>query len=144
MDIHGAESDWSDTFTVIVENYPPYPPEIDGPAVGNPETIYEFGFTSLDPEAHDVAEYIIKWGDDTGEETIVGPFGSGVEVLASHSWDEKGTYTIEAKAIDVFGAESNWSQFELKIPRSRIIFNPFSYWLLERFSLLERLTNFIK
>jgi outer membrane protein assembly factor BamB len=124
-------------------NEPPTPPDIDGPEKGIPDTSYEYGFTSFDPESHDIAEYIINWGGDTSNETITGPFGSGVEVFASHSWSEKGTFTIKAKAIEISGAESNWSEFNVKIPRTRASFNPLFYWLWERFPLLEKLLNII-
>ena len=126
---------------LIPVNEPPTPPDIDGPDRGSPETIYEYGFTSFDPESNNIAEYIVKWGDETGEETIFGPFGSGVKVFASHSWNENGTYTIEAKAKDVYGAESNWSQFEVKIPRTRATSYLWYHWFLERFPLLEKLLS---
>ncbi len=133
IDEHSASTQgpiWSFT---TVENNPPDAPSIEGPDRGIPETIYEFGFTSEDPDGHDIAEYIINWDDDSGEETISGPFGSGEEVFASHSWSEKGTFKIQAKAKDVFGAESDWGEFEVKIPRNRATYNLLFLQLLERF-----------
>ncbi len=114
------------------ENNPPDSPNIDGPDKGKPETSYEYGFTAVDPDGHDIAEYIVDWDDGSGEETVTGPFESGEEATASHSWDEKGTYKIKSQAIDIYGVESDWSEFEVSIPRNRAI----NYVLFER--LLER------
>jgi len=124
---------------LIPVNEPPTPPEIDGPVRGGPETLYEYGFTSFDPEANNVAEYNVKWGDETGEETIYGPFGSGVKVFASHRWNEKGTYTIEAMAKDVYGAESNWSEFIVTMTRDKSISSSLLFRFLERYPFLQAL-----
>jgi len=85
------------------ENLPPGAPVITGETNGEAGTSYEYGFTSIDPDGDDIAEYIVDWGDDTGEEIITGPFASGAEATASHTWDEQGDYTITAKAKDING-----------------------------------------
>jgi len=144
QDINGAESDWSDPYSIIIENQPPDTPTILGPNRGIPEISYEYGFTSLDSEGHYIIEYIVNWGDGTGEETIIGPFPSGEEAKVNHSWDEKGDYTIKAKAKDVYGASSNWSEFKVTIPRTKTKSYSLFQWLLERFPLLERLLNLIR
>ncbi len=43
--------------------------------------------------------YIVEWGDDSPIE-YSGPSPSDVAITASHTWYEKGTYTIRAKAKD--------------------------------------------
>ncbi len=122
------------------KNIPPDMPSIDGPDRGKPETLLEYGFTSVDPDGHDIAEYIVNWGDET-EENIKGPFESGEEVTGSHSWTSQETFTIKAKSKDVYGAESEWAEFVVEIPRNK----PFSFnykllgWFLDRFPMLERL-----
>ncbi len=126
------------------DNYPPNAPTINGPDSGKPETSYEYIFTSVDPEGHDIAEYIINWSDDTGEETIIGPFASGEEVTGNHSWTSQEKYIIKAKAKDVYDGESNWSEFEVTIPRSRTSWCSLFYRFLERFPLLERLLILIR
>jgi hypothetical protein len=88
---------------VVLPNDPPSAPVITGETNGAAGTSYEYGFTSIDPDGDDIAEYIVDWGDDTGEEIITGPFASGVEATASHTWDEQGDYTITAKAKDING-----------------------------------------
>ena len=86
----------------------------------------------------------MNWGDGTVEETVIGPFVSGEKAKANHSWDEKGTYTIQAKAKDFYGAESNWSEFKVEIPRIRVTYYSFIQWFLERFPLLEKLLSLIR
>ena len=127
-------------------NQPPDAPIIIGSNNGKPDTEYDFTFKSTDPDDDDIAEYIVDWGDDTGEETIVGPFESGEEVTGSHTWTTQDTYTIKAKAKDVFGSESNWTSFDIKIeiPRNKVIINSLFLQLFVRFPLLERLLTLIR
>ncbi len=108
----------------IVKNQPPDTPNISGPDSGKVGTSYEFAFNSTDPDEDDIAEYIVDWGDGTGQENITGPFPSGEVASANHTWYSEGTYTIQAKAKDINGAESNWSEFEVNMPRSKEIDNP--------------------
>ena len=46
---------------------------------------------------------------------------SGEIYFYEHTWSKPKTYTIKAKAKDVFDEESNWTEFEIKIsnPRTR-------------------------
>jgi len=85
-----------------IGNAPPGAPVITGENNGNTGTEYEYTFAAVDPDGDDIAEYIVDWGDETGE-TITGPFASGAEATASHTWDEDGDYTITAKAKDING-----------------------------------------
>jgi len=84
------------------DNLPPEAPSITGETNGNTGTEYEYTFAAVDPDGDDIAEYIVDWGDETGE-NITGPFASGAEATASHTWDEDGDYTITAKAKDING-----------------------------------------
>jgi hypothetical protein len=120
-------------------NDPPSAPTIDGPINGENGKAYPYTFTSIDNDGDDVS-YFIRWGD--GEETdwttfqASGPPG----YIESHSWDTQGTYIIQAKAKDIYDVESEWSELDVDIPRSRAS----SYiWLLERFPLLERLLSLL-
>jgi len=144
-DEHGASTPGIVWQFTTRSNNPPESPTIDGPDKGKPGTTYEFGFTAIEPDDDEIGEFIIKWGDDSGEELITGPFSSGEEAFASHAWSEKGSYTIQAKAKDVYGAEcSAWGSFVISIPRNRATtFNPLFYWFFERFPMLERLLSLI-
>jgi len=117
-------------------NLPPSAPIIDGPSSGKQGRLVCFTVHSSDPDEDNVM-YFIDWGDRTSDVTDFYPQCEPVEVCHKYIG---GNYTIRAKAIDFFGAESDWSEFEVSIPRTRAS----SYlWFLERFPLLERLLNFL-
>lgn len=96
-------------------NCPPIPPTINGPGSGNVGTEYTYSFGSLDPDNDDIGDYTIDWGDNNVE-VVEGPFDSGQIITVIHTWDEKGTYTIKAKAKDIHGAESAWGTLSVTMP----------------------------
>jgi hypothetical protein len=110
---------------IKTENQPPRVTSIDGPPHGKVKTELEYNFTSIDPDEDDIAEYIINWGDGTGDEIITGPFASGETMTASHTWTKKGDYVISAKARDINGAVGPQGSLSITIPRSRAIYIPF-------------------
>ncbi len=121
------------------ENLPPNPPSIDGPKCGKPNTEYDFTFVSTDPE-DDTVMYIINWGDNNTEFSEYND--SGDEILLKHTWTEKGTYVIKAQTLDIHGAESEWSEFTVTMPRDKAINKPFLNWLQSHpnlFPLLQKL-----
>ena len=107
----------SDTTWTII-NRPPNTPIIDGATSGEPDIFYTYTFTSTDPDGDDIAEYIIDW-DDGDQETITGPFSSGVPQSEGHRWISSGKYIIKAKAIDIYGYESDWGELEVTMPRNK-------------------------
>jgi len=117
-----------------LNNGPPEVPIITGETQGHYGESYDYTFVSTDRENQDV-RYYIEWGDDTFEEWI-GPFVSGEEVVLSHTWDEEDTYTIRAKAKDIFDAESQWGTLSVTMPVNQ---HSYSFPLLQR--LLERFPN---
>jgi hypothetical protein len=138
-DINNEESEWSDVYLVtIVENEPPNAPTIDGPGRGSAGTSYEYTFTSTDPN-EDQVSYYIKWGDgdvtDWTDFQASGPPGYS----ESHSWDERGEYTIEAKAKDTNGAVSDWAELVVTMPRNRATYNMLFNRFLEQFPILRLL-----
>ncbi len=94
-------------------NDPPFPPDITGPTEGEPGVEYIYTFLTWDPE-DDIVWYKLDWGDGNITDWI-GPYESGEEIIRSHSWEEIGTYTIRAKAKDIFNAESYWSIYVVKV-----------------------------
>ena len=94
-------------------------PNIDGPATGTPGIEYNFNFSTIDPESHDVF-YYIEWGDNTNSGWI-GPYDSGLELSIKKTWTYQGTYTIRAKAKDIYGATSDWRIFNVKMPKNKTI-----------------------
>ncbi|UCD13323.1 MAG: M28 family peptidase, partial [Thermoplasmatales archaeon] len=87
----------------VVPSEPPHPPSITGPKTGIEEEEYEFTFVTTDPEGDDVY-YYVEWGDDTHSEWF-GPYNSGEEATATHTWTLEGDYEIRAKAKDIYDVE---------------------------------------
>jgi hypothetical protein len=111
---------------------PPDAPTITGQTSGKPETEYEYTFNAIDPNSDDV-RYVINWGD--GDTETTGFNSSGSDVKVKHTYSEKGTYNITAKAQDIYGAEGPEGKLVVTIPRnkhSNFKFNLFN-WLFERF-----------
>ncbi|UCF50427.1 MAG: right-handed parallel beta-helix repeat-containing protein [Thermoplasmatales archaeon] len=101
----------------IVIGSPPEKPQINGPTTGGTDTPIEFEFKSKDGDGHEVF-YYIDWGDGSYEEWL-GPFSSDTWQSASHTWAERGEYTVKIKAKDITGLESGWSEHPINIPRNR-------------------------
>ncbi len=130
-DILKFESEWSEPFSVIISN-PPDAPTIDGPPSVKKAVEYEFSFYSMDPDGDDV-KYLIDWGDNINESTDF--YSSGTEVKIIHSWAKKGSYTINAKATDIYDAESGWSNFLINVPKNKVSFFELNLinWLFYQF-----------
>jgi hypothetical protein len=119
------------------ENQPPNPPTITGPINGKVGTAYPYKFISTDPDGDEIS-YYIEWGDgDITPWTEFRPSGDP-GYTESHSWATKGTYIIQAKAVDINGAESDWGSLEVTIPKNRVIKNPFLN-ILKQHPILYRL-----
>ena len=117
-------------------NYPPEKPIITGPMSGKVGTEYTYTFNTVDPDGNNVY-YYIKWGDGHVE-IWDGPHASGENVIIAHTYTREDTFTIEVKAKDPSGAESDWTEFTVKMPRDKATNNVLFWRLLERFPLLER------
>jgi len=113
-------------------NNAPTAPTINGPTNGDVGTSYTYTFTSIDPDGDQIS-YYIKWGDgDTTDWTT--PQSSGPPGYSeSHTWSTQDTYTIEAKATDIHGAESDWATLEVEMPVNQQVINPLLQMMLERF-----------
>ena len=121
------------------DNSPPEKPDIIGPLRGRPGVEYDYSFVTTDPDGDDVS-YFIDWGDgiNTGWTDYI---PSGWEILFHHAWDRIDTFSIRVKAKDIHGAEGEWSDFAMEIPRTRTTTS--YHWLWERFPLLERLLSLL-
>ncbi len=120
-------------------NLPPNKPNINGPTSGKKGQEYNYSFSSIDPDLDDVYLWI-DWGDGTIEEWI-GPYDSGEEEIISHTWNEKGTYIIKAKAKDIFYQESDLSKLEVTIPRNRKSTSSVLLRILNKFPLLYQFSR---
>jgi glutaredoxin len=117
--------------TLSNPNAPPNLPTISGPNKGEPGKIYKYTVTATDSDQDPIYGYI-DWNDSTTTEWV-GPYNSGEAFFVTHSWAEKGTYTVKVKVRDEHGAESDWATLDVKMPTSFDIANPFLHWLFERF-----------
>ena len=117
---------------VVSENHPPNTPTITGTTNGATKQLYYYLLKTADPNQDNV-EYFLDWGDNTNSGWI-GPYTSGEEASASHSWNSDGTYRIKGKARDAHGLESDWATLPVTMPYSYNI-PLFQFWqrLLERF-----------
>jgi len=89
-------------------NNPPLKPSRpSGDVSGKPWKIYEYSTITTDFEG-DQIYYWFDWGDGTNS-GWVGPFSSGENCYADHTWTKKGTYSVRVKAMDSHGEESLWS-----------------------------------
>jgi len=114
-DEYGVQSGWSESaFILIVPNQPPATLTITGQKnFLRINKLYEYTFTSTDPEGHSLY-YFIDW-DDGNIEYWIGPYNSGEPAKVSHSWSQKGGYTIKAFAKDIYEAESGQASFKVNI-----------------------------
>lgn len=136
-----AESSWSQPLAVsIVNNTPPNPPAITGPAKVKTNVKNDYILNAIDLDEDDVS-YYVDWGDGTNSGWTV-LSASGVDVTLSHTWTKKGTYTVKAKAKDIYNAESDWTILEVKVPRVISINDLFLQFLQNHphmFPILRRL-----
>ena len=142
VDIKGKISDVSNPLGIRIGDKSPSRPDIDGPISGPAGEEIIFYFTAIDPE-NDKVCFNIKWGD--GEEIKeTGWYASGVSVPIPHTWNNTGTYVIQARAKDQFGYNSTWQSFEIEIPRNRHFNLNFLEFLYKRYPIFERLLNILK
>ena len=95
----------------------PEPPTIDGPTRGKVGETHDYTFTTTSPLGRDVY-YYVEWGD--GQKTDwTGPYNSGEPVILSHTWDERGDYTIKARAKDTENLWSDWGELDIRMPISQ-------------------------
>jgi parallel beta-helix repeat protein len=137
----GTSGDIYFTYSCAGENEPPTAPDIDGPGEGTAGESYDYSFETTDPDEDDVY-YYIEWGDGETEEWI-GPYASGDEIIVSHIWDEKGDYTIRAKAKDIHDLESDWGTLPVTMPKSKTVYLPILHKILENHPLLKLLFNYL-
>jgi hypothetical protein len=124
------------TITNKCDNKPPKQPLIFGFNSGKSGKQYLYRFSSTDPEGGNIF-YFINWGDET-EEQYIGPYPSGFLVTAKHIWNGSGTYSIRVKAIDKFGAESDWTGLHVSISKTKEFINQFLRFL-ENYPILFQL-----
>ncbi|MCX6668106.1 MAG: S8 family serine peptidase [Euryarchaeota archaeon] len=105
----GFKSERSDPLTIFIgTNAAPDTPKVSGPTHGKPRIEYLFSTNTTDLDG-DPIYCLWDWGDGSYSNWL-GPYYPGETAPASHTWVNKGNYTILVKAKDIFGAESEWSE----------------------------------
>ena len=110
---------------VILENKflnqrPSKPVAPIGPSSGKIKSDYFYSSYSIDKD-HDSLYFLFDWGDGSNSGWL-GPFDSGEECHASHSWERIDEYNIRVKARDIHGGESEWSDpLTISIPKNRFL-----------------------
>ena len=107
-DINNAESGWSESHTIVINNPPNTPLAPTGPDSGSPDTPYYFAAATFDPDGDQVC-YKFDWGDGS-ESNWTSFVDSGSAAGEYHSWSSKGIYEAKVKAKDANEAESGWSE----------------------------------
>jgi glutaredoxin len=121
---------WSFT-TGILPNTAPNTPTITGPEKGKPGSTYKYTITDTDPDDDMVSAYVM-WGDDTITDWTEF-HDSGESFSVTHTWADKGTYTVQVKVKDIHGAESDWATLDVRIPMSYEATHPFLTWFFGQF-----------
>jgi len=101
----------------------PEKPTIVGPSSGKAEIEYTFELSANDPQGDDVSIYI-KWDNGFMGSGWLGPVSSGEVIQVSHTWDESETYIIRAKARDTNNNVSEWTSFEINLPKTKSFKHP--------------------
>ncbi|PNX50943.1 MAG: hypothetical protein BV456_04970 [Thermoplasmata archaeon M8B2D] len=104
------------TWTYI--NAPPNTPIITGKTNGKAGVEYEYEIYIEDPDGDDV-DYCIDF-DDGFVPRLRGWYSpSPLTLKHNKSWDHRGTYTVRAKAVDEYGAVSDWGTLEVSMPKDK-------------------------
>jgi hypothetical protein len=128
------------TTAEIFEQFPPLTPKISGETNGKVGQEYLYTINEvMDPEGDDIYVYW-EWGDETFTDWD-GPYTSGQPILETHTWNEKGDYTIRAKLKDEYGEESDWGTLDIIMPRTKFSVNSNFFNL---FHPLIKIRNIIK
>jgi nitrous oxidase accessory protein len=119
----------------------PSKPTITGPVNVKPGKKYEYSFAATDPNSDNIFIYI-DWGDKT-DSNWTGPYQSGELIILQHSWSEKDTFIVTARAKDENGYYGYLATKEIHSPKNNVIFYPLFIYLLERFPIVEKLLYLI-
>jgi uncharacterized protein YciU (UPF0263 family) len=100
---------YSSASATTTPNQPPNTPsKPSGPDSGYTLQLRSYSTSAIDPNG-DQVYYLFDWDDGTTSGWL-GPYNSGTTKSCPKIWNDPGTYNIRAKAKDVHGAESGWSQ----------------------------------
>ena len=133
--------------SIYNENSPPEIPTINGTTHGTIGIEYNYTFLTTDPDGDDVY-YYIKWEPGCPSVVWFGPYPSGQEITFSHSFTQRGTYSINYQAKDIYNTTSDIGLLSVTMSREKAINRPLFNYLQNFFEdyhkiliLLQRLLN---
>jgi hypothetical protein len=139
-DIHGAVSQWSPILYVEIINHPPKNPILIGNTTWKIGEKYKLTYYTWDEDDHRIG-YKYKMPGFDGSFCCV---MSNKTKTYTYTFEEAKNYTFKIKAYDVYGAESEWSELTVMVPRNTEATSSLLLKILEHFPLLERLLNLIR
>jgi len=117
IDSNGYQDNISEQIYILDNNPPLKPDKPTGPTSGKIGREYSYYIMTTDPDG-DQLFYQWDWGDGSFSQWL-GPYNSGEEISASHSWSE-GSYNIKVKSKDIHNEESNWSDpLPISMPKNK-------------------------
>ncbi len=116
-------------------------PIVQGPSFGKIGETYQYSALTLDDDS-DQLYYLFDWGDGNTSGWL-GPFGTNKTCETSHIWLDIGEYEIRAKAKDINGLESEWSDpLPVSMPKNRIFAFLFDRYFDTQYSIFN-FVNFL-
>lgn len=107
---------WKTKGFPVRNNTKPETPIITGPSRAKISTEIEFSVVTTDKENDDI-QYIINWSDEN-EKVCIGPYHSGDNIYFYNNWSEKGQYTVDICAIDIYGKESECTTLKIRMEKN--------------------------
>lgn len=128
----GGITSWNSSGYPFRNDNPPVV-DIDGPIKVKKGKEVTYTFTTSDTD-EDVFWLMINWGDGCPTIDWTGPYNYGELVKFNHTFEQKGTYNITAKAKDPYN-ESDWGSLEIQVPKSKVVNFNFNIleWFFEKF-----------
>lgn len=102
---------------IVVYNQVPNNPIITAPTSGVLSTNYTFEFRASDPDNNSV-RYRIDWNNDGVADLTLPSSGyttSNTLLNTLYQWATQGSYTIQARTQDIYGAQSGWTSHAIAI-----------------------------
>jgi sugar lactone lactonase YvrE len=111
-----------------ISNIPPsLSAPVSGPANGLVYADLAYSASATDPDG-DQVRLGWDWNGDGVVDEWSGPVAGGTTENRSHKWSTPGTYSVQVKAADEYGAQSAWLSVALVITQGtvRVFPNPFA------------------
>jgi hypothetical protein len=108
-------------------------PIIDGPSSGRVNVVYNFTFYV---ETEDRFCFEVNWGDGSPIEIYCPKFNLSY-VIANHTWDKMGIFTIWVRCLDEYGQYGEWFSHQMTISRQKMLTYSILNSFFIRYPLLE-------